>query len=107
MPAPLICLGILFFLTGSSIACFLNPTKLAKKTKGTEIPNHGITRADIVPNVTALDDFTPPPPPRPHMRAFDTKSIDKDNSREHECFFDGDFLPLNYQLNILYSRAVE
>ncbi|XXG53054.1 hypothetical protein AAC387_Pa03g1220 [Persea americana] len=60
MPAHLICLGILFVLTGSSIAYFLNRTKLAKKTRGTEIPNHGITRADIVPNGTAPDDFSPP-----------------------------------------------
>lgn len=64
-----ICLGILFVFTGSSIAGFLKPRKLPTNTRGTEIPNQRRTRANIVVNGTAPEDFCP------QIREFRKKKI--------------------------------
>jgi hypothetical protein len=50
--------GILFVLTGSPMVGFLNPRKLPMKVSGKETPSHRKTRANMVVNGTALEDFS-------------------------------------------------
>ena len=53
------CLGIWLIRTGSSPAFRLYPKYEPRKTRGTEIPNHSTSSANIVPKGTAPDDFSP------------------------------------------------
>mmetsp|Transcript_98799 Transcript_98799/g.211724 ORF Transcript_98799/g.211724 Transcript_98799/m.211724 type:complete len:217 (-) Transcript_98799:927-1577(-) len=66
-----ICRGTWFVRTGSSMASFLKPKYEPRKTRGTEMPNHRTSNANIVVKGTAPEDFCP------QMSKFKTKKITK------------------------------